>query len=936
MYLLVALAIAIFSGPHAAAASQPTLPAIPNQTLDKALKQFARASQLQLAYVADISKGLLSPGCPAGLTAAEALSRLLEGTGLEFEFINERTVRILSASDASTLKKTTLQTYPPPLAASVASVALPEISKREPDEFTLNEITVVGSRSLIARTNTESLVPVDVVSSAELSRMGQTDLNQMLNFVVPSFNSARQTIADGTDHIDPATLRGLGPDQVLVLVNGKRQHTTALVNVNSTVGRGSVGYDMNSVPPQAIERIEVLRDGAAAQYGSDAISGVINIVLKSGADTGRLATHFSQTEEGDGRTVVGSFSDGIALGNAGGFLNGTLQYSDRGATDRSGTYNNTVYLPLLSDSRYFGTFTADEYSRKLADDALVAERGFDRSAMVVGNASSKDYRGFFNSALPISGTLQVYGFGGYDRRNGRAAGFYRYPNAVMTRNLTLYPDGYLPFIETDIDDVTLALGAKRTSDQGWNVDLSNEHGFNSIEFEVDNSLNPSLGAQSPRHFYSGALSFDQNTTNLDFSRRLDRLGGLRSFNMAFGAEYRVDRYRISPGEQASWGDYNPPDAWPSQAVAVGAQVFSGFRPDNRADETRSNFSLYADFESDVSDRLLLGAAARLENYSDFGSNLSGKLAGRFDIVDGLAIRGGINKGFRAPSLHQKFYSATSTQFITVNGLNQQREVSTVRNDAAITRSLGIPELGPETSLSYSLGLAVSFGSNLQFTLDTYQIDIDDRIVLSGRFSNSIPQLAEFFQGTDITDAQFFTNAIDTRTRGTDAIVTYRRQFDNARTLSLNAAFNYNKTRITGLRTPSQLAGLGETLLNREERGRIEVNQPRDKLILTLGYAIEHADFFIQTTRFGEITTVAPQDPVQDQTFGAKFVTDLAFAYKVTNDLSFTFGANNIFDVYPDRVADPRLTNNGTVPYSRFATQFGFNGATYFAKWDFVF
>jgi iron complex outermembrane receptor protein len=304
---------------------------------------------------------------------------------------------------------------------------------------------------------------------------------------------------------------------------------------------------MNAVPPQAIERIEVLRDGAAAQYGSDAISGVINIVLKSGVDSGRLATHFSQTEEGDGRAVAGTLSEGIAIGDSGGFLNGTVQVSDRGSTDRSGTYNNTVYLPLLSDSRYFGPLTADERARQLQDDALVAERGFDRNAMVVGNASSRDYRAFFNSAVPISGSLQMYGFGGYNRRYGRAAGFYRYPNAVLTRNLTLYPDGYLPFIETDIDDATLAIGARRTPDHGWNVDLSNKHGFNSIQFEVDNSLNPSLGAQSPRHFHNGTLSFAQNTTNLDFSRRLDKLGRLRSFNMAFGAEYRVARHPTIAG-----------------------------------------------------------------------------------------------------------------------------------------------------------------------------------------------------------------------------------------------------------------------------------------------------------------------------------------------------------------------------------------------------
>jgi iron complex outermembrane receptor protein len=343
--------------------------------------------------------------------------------------------------------------------------------------------------------------------------------------------------------------------------------------------------------------------------------------------------------------------------------------------------------------------------------------------------------------------------------------------------------------------------------------------------------------------------------------------------------------------------------------------------------------VYLDLESDVTDRLLLGAAARYENYSDFGGNVSGKLVARYRLSEALALRGGINRGFRAPSLHQRFFSSVATQFITVDGVNQQREVTTVRNDSEIARRLGVPRLKPEQSWSYSAGATLNLGRAFNLTADLYQIDIDDRIVASGRFSSSIPALAQFFAGTKVTEAQFFTNAIDTRTRGLDVVATGTRDLPDGR-LTATMALNLNKTEIkggaSGVRTPPQLAGFGETLLNREERGRIEVNQPRSKIIGTLAYEAGPWRTRIAATRFGEITTVAPQLPEQDQTFSPKVVTDVSLGYRFSRALGVQVGANNLFDVYPDRVRDPRLTNDGTVPFSRFATQFGFNGASYYA------
>ena len=369
------------------------------------------------------------------------------------------------------------------------------------------------------------------------------------------------------------------------------------------------------------------------------------------------------------------------------------------------------------------------------------------------------------------------------------------------------------------------------------------------------------------------------------------------------------------------------------------QVFGGFRPDNAIDENRRAIGVYLDLESDITDRLLVSAAVRYENYSDFGGNVSGKLVGRYKLTDALALRGGVNRGFRAPSLHQRFFSSVSTQVITVNGVNQQREVTTVRNDSDIARRLGVPSLRPETSLSYSVGATLGLGRALSVTVDAYQIDIDDRIVTSGRFSNTIPALAQFFAGTNVTEAQFFTNAIDTRTRGLDMVATSTNDLLDGR-LTATVALNLNTTKIrggaAGVRTPSQLVGFGETLLNREERGRIEVNQPRSKVIGTLVYETGPWLARAAVTRFGEITTVAPQLVEQDQTFSAKVVTDVSFAYRFSPAVQLQIGSNNFFDVYPDLVRDPRLTNDGTVPYSRFATQFGFNGASYYAALDFKF
>ncbi len=788
----------------------------------------------------------------------------------------------------------------------------------------LQDVMVVGSRTNQSRSSVDAVSPIDIFTAKDLAQTGQTDVGLMLAFVAPSFNSSRQTIADGTDHIDPMTLRGLGPDQVLVLVNGKRRHSTALVNVNSTVGRGSVGTDLNAIPASQIERIEILRDGASAQYGSDAIAGVINIVLKKYPQGGQLTSQVGQTAEADGQVAQLALNKGWNISKKGGFLNISAESRFRNPTNRSGQYNGLVYLPALPNTASQTAITEN----LLADQALIVQRNFNLRPMIVGNSQSLNFSGFYNLGLPLAKLWEFYSFGGINQRFGKSAGFYRFPNNSRTNNLDIYPNGYLPYILTNIQDQSLTLGLRKMTKNDWNFDFSNSYGANAIGYNVENSLNASMRNTSPTTFDVGQLKFSQNTTNINISRNIKPSNPKSYINIALGAELRLDNYQILAGQESSYLDANLPNTPLAQIKAAGSQVFNGFRPTNALNKTRRNLGIYTDIETEIDEKLLINGAIRFEDYSDFGSNISGKLVSRYLFKNGFSLRGGINLGFRAPSLHQKYYSTVSTQFITINGLNQQREVSTLNNETPLVRALGVPQLLPETSTSYSVGMSAKLGTGLLLTVDTYWIDIQNRIVLSGRFSSTVPQIASYFKGTSVTEAQFFTNAINTSTRGIDLILNHKNRFYNG-DLNLTAALNFNRTLITDVKVSQQLVGLGETLFNREERGRIEVNQPRSKMVFSAQYQQNRFSATLRATRFGQISTIAPQDPTQDQTFRAKVLTDFMLSYSLNSKFSLSMGVNNLFDVYPDKVADPRLTNNNTVVYSRFATQFGFNGAYYF-------
>ena len=782
---------------------------------------------------------------------------------------------------------------------------------------TLEAMTVTGTRAQ-ERTVVNSPVPVDVLSAAELRSTGRTETAQMIQMVAPSFNFPRATIADGTDHVRPATLRGLGPDQMLVLVNGKRRYNSALVNVNGTVGRGSTGVDLNAIPASAIERIEVLRDGAAAQYGSDAIAGVVNIILKQTGN--ELGVLLGQTNEGDGGVGHGNITYGLPFGDDG-YLELVAEYRDRGYTNRT---------------------RSDPRQQYFAGDPR--ETTIDRLNHRQGDAATKDALGLLNFGTTFASGLQVYAFGGVGRREGEATGFWRRANDDRTVR-SIHPDGFLPMIESEIWDASVTGGVKGTVG-GWRWDLSTAFGHNSFRFDVSNSNNASMGNASPTNFYAGTLGFTQLTTNFDLFREV--FAGTRPVRIGVGAEYRNDQYEIEAGDPDSYRDGGVPvldaNGNPTTRIAaLGAQVFPGFRPTDATDESRHNLGVYVDLESDITGKLLVGIAGRFEDYSDFGSTLTGKATARFSPTRRFAIRGAVATGFRAPSLAQSFFTSTATNFI--GGVPFEVKTLPVRDPVAV--ALGAQPLKAEKSINYSAGVTGEPFRNLAITLDFYRIDISDRIVLSENFVGQ--EIRDYLASAGLTGAgggRYFTNAIDTRTNGVDIVANYGVNMAGGGILIFTAGYNGAKNEVTNIvvPTPPELGDLSETLFGRVEETRLEEGQPRNNFLFNAMYERRSLALTARTQRFGEVTVeqpiLNPQPP--GQTFSAKWITDVSVGYTFLNRMRLTVGADNIFDVYPDENSDPGNgstyagnSNFGIFPYNG-VSPFGFNGRFYFARLSYGF
>jgi iron complex outermembrane receptor protein len=815
------------------------------------------------------------------------------------------------------------------------------------------DILVTGSR-IAGRTVADSPVPIDVIGGDQLTNSGYTETNKLLTQLVPSFNFPQPSLTDGTDSLRPATLRGLAPDQTLVLVNGKRRHQAALLNLNGSVGRGSGAVDLNEIPPIAIDRIEVLRDGASSLYGSDAIAGVINIQLsrrpgvRASATYGQYRTQMSGVRDVTG---VATGANGLPIvAVPGGGSNDLLQLNTGDERVRHDgdtlTLATSLGLPMAEGS--YAVFTAQFRDRQPTNRSGADPRRqytalndpreltFNRFSHGYGDGLTDDYNLFLNAGTTV-GNYELYTFASYGIRDAIGAGFYRRANDARNRDFNAstttfvpyYADGFLPKIQSEIEDVSVAGGVRGDVVDGWNADLSVVYGSNQLMYDTIDSFNVSLGgAASPKRFNAGGLAFGQTVANLDISHKFD-VGFFKTLGIAFGGEYRNENFRIYPGEVASYV------AGPFAALggAPGAQVFPGFKPANAVDVSRNSYAGYAELDADVSDALSLQFAGRYEHFSDFGDTVNGKAAGRFEIVRGLAIRGSISTGFRAPSLAQQYFSTTSTNSTFVNGVATLLDVLTVPVSSPVAVALGSKPLKPEKATNFGGGVTLDPVRGLSLTADYYNIRIRDRVLLTENLTGTaVVNLLTANNIVGVSSARFFVNGADTKTEGVDIVGTYRVPDMGIGTIRLTAGYNYNVQSITKRAVLPSLPSI--ILYGRAESIRLTNGQPKDKLNLGVDYDNGPIGVTARTNRYGtvisaggstDLTLPAGQSPT-DFTLEPKWITDVEVRVKPIKGIEFAVGADNVFDVYPTQSpAGGAFGNNAYfLPYSSLSP-FGFNG-----------
>ena len=781
------------------------------------------------------------------------------------------------------------------LALSTSAVHAQDAAPPQKAASTLDTVIVTGTH-VADRTVAESQSPIDIISPETLQATGTTELATALSRALPSLNFPRPALVDGTSGVRPAQLRGLSPDQVLVLVNGKRYHTSAAINLNGSMGRGSSAVDLNSIPVAAIERVEVLRDGASAQYGSDAIAGVINIVLKGSGKGGSLAVNYGEYSKGDGEQFQLSGETGVQFADGRGSLNVAGQVGSQDPTNRSGAYAgttpNTGNFPDVGQKAFvIGDPDVDA-------GAVSANASFDFTDNITGYAT----------AIASNRDIDSYAF--YRSRNN---------NNQTDLLAQFYPDGFVPVINQYSKDRSLVAGLKGSTEGGFTWDVSYNYGYNKIDYFTRNTINYTLGSTSPTSFYDGALEYTQNIFNADFTQPLD-WGLAYPVTLSFGAEYREEKWNQSPGEYGSYAN----DVLGIAGSASGAQGFGGFTPANAVHADRHNYAVYAGLEADFTDKFSAGLTGRYEDYSDFGSKASGKLSARYAFTDSVALRATVSNGFRAPSLAQQSFQAISS---TINN-GAFFQSGTFPADTAVAQALGAKPLKAESSTSYSLGLVLQPFDQFSLTVDAYQIEIDDRILLSSNINtNAAAQALLASLGVDqVTQFRYFTNAADTRTRGVDVVGSYTVPFA-ASALDLTASYSYGKTEVTQLdASPSALTALGITtpLVARDEIGRLEDSFPKDKAIVGGTWHSDHWSLSLTGTRYGSVTVRNSTIPENDQTYDAKWLVDVAASYKPTKQWTLTLGADNVLDTYPNENRYENSTS-GIFPYSNYSP-FGFNGA----------
>lgn len=824
--------------------------------------------------------------------------------------------------------------------SKTATTAALDVILSEEGEEILKEVQVVGSRNT-KRTVVNSAVPIDIISVKDVTtQSGKIEINELLQYVAPSFNANKQSGSDGADHVDPASLRGMGPDQTLVLINGKRRHQSSLINLFGTRGRGNTGTDLNAIPASSIKRIEILRDGAAAQYGSDAIAGVINIVMNDNVDEftgsvtyGTFNTHaqgdfpegtantknyrldkngngnsFRKNQDFDGGSIKIGANYGVALGSKGGYVNITGEFLNKEKTLRPGF-----------DFR----------------------KGFGEAEITGANL-------FVNLAVPISEKTEFYAFAGSNFRDTDAYAFTRNDGERVVESV--YPGGYTPRITSKINDNSIAAGIRTNIASGWKLDFSNTLGQNKFHYNIKGTINASLEENSPTEFDAGGHSLLQNTTNFDISKNYANI--LSGFNIAFGTEFRIEQFKIFAGEEGSYATYDtngvpitdpttqsaPIDPISGESRPGGSQGFPGYSPVNEVNQSRNNFSLYTDAELDVTKAFMIGGAVRFENYSDFGSTINGKLASRLKLTDNINLRGSVSTGFRAPSLAQIYYNLRFTNFSSGGAT----EVLLSPNDSPVTKAFGIDNLNEEKAINASLGFTANFG-DFTATVDGYLINVKDRIVLTGYFDAS-----SFGLGVD--KAQFFVNGADTKTKGVDVVLAWKKTINKNR-FGATLVGNINDMKIDKVKN----GDLDEkTFFGERDKAFLLASAPPSKFGLNLNYGRKWFDAGLAFTRFSEVKLLdyqmdenpedyrtspseteeqvfANQKKAATDTYGAKIVTDLTLGFKLSKVAKISVGANNLLNIYPDQ-QDDWVEAGGYWD----AVQMGFSGAYYYARLGLTF
>ncbi len=790
--------------------------------------------------------------------------------------------------------------------------------KLHPSAVQLDEVVAVGTR-VLDRTTLSSPVPVDVISGELLANTGMMETWQQLQRVIPSINIPHIPLGD--NHMRPVTLRGLTPSHVLVLLNGKRRHPASVLLAGPSVPSAAL-TDLNAIPSGAIERIEVLRDGAAAQYGSDAIGGVVNVILKSGKrrDFGTSFGGVYSTEAGrdfrDGKLFEANTTLGFSASN-GAHVTLTGELRNRDGTNRAYPDRRPQY------------FTGDARNNQPA-----------RVSSYLGNGEVDALGAFLSAASPITGGIEAYAFGGLTDRNSVSPdAFFRRPLDARTVR-AIHPDGFLPEIGSDIRDVSV-LGGLRGQFLNWRWDVSSAWGDNTTAYDVYNSNNASLGAASPTDFYAGKVSAQQWTSNADISRDL-KIGSL-TVGIAGGAEFRIDRYNIRAGDPDSWRDGGvriPDGPQAGQRAQVGAQGFFGFRPIDEVYARRSNSALYFEAETRPIHRLLLQSAVRAERYSDFGSTSDGKLAAHMQVLPQLAVRASTSSGFRAPALTQQFFSSTRTVLQLINGTSTVLTVRTFPVNTPEAQLMGATPLRPETSVNHSAGIVLNVPRWPRVTADVYRITIADRIALGGSVTDtSIIRLFEQNGMTGIGGGSYFRNSTDTRTQGIDIVSNHAFLLNRSHVLRMSAAYNHNRTAVTRvIPYPPQLARFGSQVFSRTGRGVIERGQPRQTIMLTLNYDAGPVGINLHNQRSGPTAQLDQNTPSADQIVTAKLITDARLSYQLNRRLQVAISGANLFDVYPDEWWDFKdglnaqgVSMQGIFKHPGALSPFGMTGRTLFVQ-----